>query len=40
MNYRFMPELERSWGYPMAIGAMVVSAIIPLGYFRHKGWMN
>jgi magnesium transporter len=40
MNYRFMPELEMSWGYPMAIGAMVVSAIIPLGYFRHKGWMN
>jgi magnesium transporter len=40
MNYRYMPELEMSWGYPMAIGAMIISAIIPLGYFRHKGWMN
>lgn len=40
MNYRYMPELEMPWGYPMAIGAMVISAIIPLGYFRHKGWMN
>ena len=40
MNYRYMPELEMPWGYPMAIGAMIISAIIPLGYFRHKGWMN
>jgi magnesium transporter len=40
MNYRYMPELEMPWGYPMAIGVMVVSALIPLGYFRHKGWMN
>ena len=40
MNYRFMPELDLSWGYPMAIGAMIVSAIIPLWYFHHKGWMK
>ena len=40
MNYRFMPELDLSWGYPMAIGVMIVSAIIPLWYFHHKGWMK
>ncbi|SNX29015.1 magnesium transporter [Polynucleobacter meluiroseus] len=40
MNYRYMPELDWAWGYPMAIVIMVISAIIPLGYFRHKGWMN
>ena len=40
MNYRFMPELDLSWGYPMAIGAMIISAIIPLWYFHHKGWMK
>ena len=40
MNYRFMPELDLSWGYPMAIGVMIVSAIIPLWYFQHKGWMK
>ena len=40
MNYRFMPELQWELGYPMAIGIMVISAIIPLWYFRRKGWMN
>ena len=40
MNYRFMPELQWELGYPMAIGIMVISAIIPLWYFSRKGWMN
>jgi magnesium transporter len=40
MNYKHMPELDTSWGYPMAICAMLVSAIIPLGYFHSKGWMK
>jgi magnesium transporter len=40
MNYKHMPELDALWGYPMAIGAMLVSAIIPLWYFHSKGWMK
>jgi magnesium transporter len=40
MNYKHMPELDATWGYPMAIIAMVISAIIPLGYFHSKGWMK
>ncbi len=40
MNFRYMPELEQSWGYPVAIISMVISAMIPLGYFRHKGWLS
>jgi magnesium transporter len=40
MNYKHMPELDATWGYPMAIGAMLVSAIIPLWYFHSKGWMK
>jgi len=40
MNYKHMPELDVSWGYPMAIGAMIISAIIPLFYFHSKGWMK
>ena len=40
MNYKHMPELDATWGYPMAIAAMLVSAIIPLFYFYHKGWMK
>jgi len=40
MNYKHMPELDATWGYPMAIVAMCISAIIPLWYFHHKGWMK
>ncbi|MBU3610150.1 magnesium/cobalt transporter CorA [Polynucleobacter wuianus] len=40
MNYKHMPELDTTWGYPMAIVAMLISAIIPLWYFHHKGWMK
>ena len=40
MNYKHMPELDATWGYPMAIAAMIISAIIPLGYFHSKGWMK
>ncbi len=40
MNYKHMPELDVTWGYPMAILAMVISAMIPLWYFHHKGWMK
>jgi magnesium transporter len=40
MNYKHMPELDATWGYPMAIGLMIISAIIPLGYFHSKGWMK
>jgi magnesium transporter len=40
MNYKHMSELDATWGYPMAICAMIISAIIPLWYFHHKGWMK
>lgn len=39
MNFQFMPELEWRMGYPMAIVMMVVAAIIPLVYFRNRGWL-
>jgi magnesium transporter len=40
MNFEYMPELTETWGYPVAILSMVISAIIPLSYFRHKGWLG
>jgi len=40
MNYKHIPELDLSWGYPLALVAMLISAIIPLWYFHHKGWMK
>jgi magnesium transporter len=38
MNFAHMPELDWWFGYPMAVGAMVLSAVIPLAYFKRKGW--
>jgi magnesium transporter len=39
MNFKLMPELELPFGYPMAIGLMVLSAILPWLYFKKKGWL-
>ena len=39
MNFDVMPELHWLAGYPWALGLMVVSAVIPLIYFRRKGWL-
>ena len=39
MNFHEMPELSWAWGYPLAIGLMVFSALLPLIYFRRKGWL-
>jgi magnesium transporter len=38
MNFGHMPELDWRFGYPLALGAMVLSAVIPLVYFKRKGW--
>lgn len=38
MNFRAMPELGWSFGYPAALGLMAVSAAVPLIYFKRKGW--
>jgi magnesium transporter len=39
MNFDVMPELKWTFGYPMAIVAMVISAIVPYYFFRWKGWL-
>ncbi len=39
MNFRSMPELDWSIGYPLALLLMVVSAVVPVAYFRRKGWL-
>ncbi|MCO6058867.1 magnesium transporter CorA family protein [Pseudomonas sp. MOB-449] len=38
MNFRSMPELDWAFGYPVALGLMVVSAILPYAWFKWKGW--
>lgn len=39
MNFKFMPELTQPWGYPAALGAMTVTAVAMLLYFRRKKWI-
>jgi magnesium transporter len=39
MNFKFMPELEWHMGYPLSIAAMILSAILPLWYFKKKNWL-
>lgn len=39
MNFKHMPEIEWVWGYPMALGLMVLSGLLPFLYFRRKGWI-
>jgi magnesium transporter len=39
MNFHHMPELDKAWGYPVALLAMLVSAVLPYIYFRRKGWL-
>ncbi|SCK61653.1 magnesium transporter [Variovorax sp. HW608] len=40
MNFKFMPELEWSFGYEFAIALMVASALVPMWYFRRRGWLK
>jgi magnesium transporter len=39
MNFKFMPELSWEFGYPIALGLMVLSAIVPFLFFRWKKWL-
>jgi magnesium transporter len=40
MNFRHMPELDQSWGYPFALLLMAASVVAPFVYFRRKGWLR
>jgi magnesium transporter len=40
MNFRVMPELEWTGGYPFALALMVASAALPLLYFHRRGWLR
>ncbi|HSM18387.1 MAG TPA: magnesium/cobalt transporter CorA [Gemmatimonadales bacterium] len=40
MNFRRMPELEWSLGYPLVMAGMAALGIALLIYFRRKGWLG
>jgi magnesium transporter len=39
MNFEVMPELAAPYGYPLALGGMVLSAVLPYLFFKRKGWL-
>ncbi len=39
MNFHSMPELDWPLGYPLAVLAMVISAILPYWFFKRRGWL-
>jgi magnesium transporter len=40
MNFKFMPELDWTLGYPFALVLMAASAVGPMLYFRKRGWLK
>jgi magnesium transporter len=40
MNFKVLPELDWSFGYPLAIVMMIASAVTPFWYFRRRGWLK
>ena len=38
MNFHFMPELTWHLGYPIALGTIVLATILPLVWFKFRGW--
>jgi magnesium transporter len=39
MNFRYMPELDWYFGYPFALGLMVLSSLSALVFFKKSGWL-
>jgi magnesium transporter len=39
MNFRHMPELDWAWGYPYGLALIALSAILPLLWFKLRGWL-
>ena len=39
MNFKIMPELEWTHGYPMALVLMVFAAVLPYFLFKWKKWL-
>ena len=39
MNFEVMPELHWLFGYPFALGLMVLSAVVSFWVFKSRGWL-
>jgi magnesium transporter len=38
MNFHFMPELSWTWGYAWGLGLIALSTVIPIAWFKWRGW--
>ena len=38
MNFKTMPEYNWHYGYPMALGVMLISIVLPIIWFKMRGW--
>jgi len=39
MNFKNMPEYDWAYGYQFGIGVIILSTIIPLVWFKWRGWL-
>jgi magnesium transporter len=39
MNFKYMPELNSPWGYPMVYFVLLAISFVMLVYFRRKKWL-
>ena len=39
MNFKHMPELDWTLGYPLALLLMLVAAILPYWFFKWRRWL-
>jgi magnesium transporter len=39
MNFKYMPELEQPWAYPVVIGVMVLIVICSIAYAKKQRWL-
>ena len=40
MNFKHMPELDWTFGYPLAWLAVIASGVLPLIWFKRRGWLD
>ena len=39
MNFKNMPELSWAWGYQWGLAMIVISAVVPLAWFKWRKWI-
>jgi magnesium transporter len=39
MNFQYMPELDKVWGYPLALGMMAAVCVTLYTVFRRRDWL-